>query len=187
VKVRFLKQPAYANGDWLHLGDGRCLRLGSSLAAAVEAVFSSATVSDALQLTGPPASHVVGEINLPIAESYDVVILEQGYGGVFVHAAQLARTLRRHYRVLMLVPGDPFFGIARHSDDLTVPRLREAGRCGGAVCSRCGNAAEWDRGSVRAGGCGRVDGVARRGEHRGGGSRVVRDRCLDFLRAPLND
>jgi hypothetical protein len=55
------------------------------------------------------------------------------------------------------------------------------------VCSRGGNAAEWDRGSVRAGGCGRVDGVARRGEHRGGGSRVVRDRCLDFLRAPLND
>ncbi len=51
------------------------------------------------------------------------------------------------------------------------------------MCSRGGNAAEWDRGSVRAGGCGRVDGVARRGEHRGGGSRVVRDRCLDFLRA----
>jgi len=57
------------------------------------------------------------------------------------------------------------------------------GRCGGAVCSRGGNAAEWDRGSVRAGGCGRVDGVARRGQARGGGSRVVRDRCLDFLRA----
>jgi hypothetical protein len=58
-----------------------------------------------------------------------------------------------------------------------------AGRCGGAVCSRGGNAAEWDRGSVRAGGCDRVGGVARRGEDRGGGSRVVRDRCLDFLRA----
>ena len=36
---------------------------------------------------------------------------------------------------------------------------------------------------MRAGGCGRVDGVARRGQARGGGSRVVRDRCLDFLRA----
>ncbi len=57
------------------------------------------------------------------------------------------------------------------------------GRCGGAVCSRGGNAAEWDRGSVRAGGCGRVDGVARRGQDRGGGSRVVRDHCLGFLRA----
>ena len=57
------------------------------------------------------------------------------------------------------------------------------GRCGGAVCSRGGNAAEWDRGSVRAGGCGRVHGVARRGQDRGGGFRVVRDRCLDFLRA----
>jgi hypothetical protein len=38
-----------------------------------------------------------------------------------------------------------------------------AGRGAGAVCSRGGNAAEWGRGSVQAGGCGRVDGVARRG------------------------
>lgn len=38
-----------------------------------------------------------------------------------------------------------------------------AGRGAGAVCSRGGNAVEWGRGSVRAGGCGRVDGVARRG------------------------
>ena len=36
---------------------------------------------------------------------------------------------------------------------------------------------------VRAGGCGRVDGVARRVKDRAGGSRVVRDRCLNFLRA----
>ena len=51
----------------------------------------------------------------------------------------------------------------------------------GAVCSCGGNAAEWDRGSVRAGGCGRSDGVARRGQARGGGSQLVRDRCLDLL------
>jgi len=50
------------------------------------------------------------------------------------------------------------------------------GRGGGAVCSRVRNAAAWGRGSVRAGGCGRGDG-------RAGGSRVVRDRCLNFLRA----
>ena len=41
----------------------------------------------------------------------------------------------------------------------------------------------WGWGWVRAGGCGRVDGVARRGYVRGRWSRVVRDRCLDFLRA----
>jgi len=51
------------------------------------------------------------------------------------------------------------------------------------VCSRGGNAVAWGRGSVRAGGCGRVDGVARRVKDRAGGSRVVRDRCLNFLRA----
>ncbi len=44
----------------------------------------------------------------------------------------------------------------------------------------------WGRGSVRAGGCGRVDGVARRVKDRAGGSRVVRDRCLNFLRARLH-
>jgi len=38
-----------------------------------------------------------------------------------------------------------------------------AGRGAGAVCSRGGNAAAWARGSVRAGGCGRLDGVRRRG------------------------
>ncbi|MFN6196371.1 MAG: exosortase/archaeosortase family protein, partial [Planctomycetota bacterium] len=45
------------------------------------------------------------------------------------------------------------------------------------------DAAEWGLESVRAGGCGRVDGVARRRQDRGGASRVVRDRCLNFLRA----
>ena len=61
-----------------------------------------------------------------------------------------------------------------------------AGRGGVAVCSRAGvrrDAAEWGLESVRAGGCGRVDGVARRRQDRGGASRVVRDRCLNFLRA----
>jgi hypothetical protein len=42
-----------------------------------------------------------------------------------------------------------------------------------SFCSRGGNVVEWGRGSVQAGGCGRVDGVARRGENRAGGSRVV--------------
>jgi hypothetical protein len=37
------------------------------------------------------------------------------------------------------------------------------GRGGGAVCSRGGDAVEWGRGWVRAGGCGRVDERARRG------------------------
>ncbi|MFN9844340.1 MAG: winged helix-turn-helix transcriptional regulator, partial [Planctomycetota bacterium] len=40
---------------------------------------------------------------------------------------------------------------------------------------------------VQAGGCGRVDGVARRGHDVGDGSRVVRDRCLNFLRAHLGE
>jgi hypothetical protein len=66
--------------------------------------------------------------------------------------------------------------------------LRSLGVRGvGAVCSRGGNAVAWGRGSVRAGGCGRVDGVARRVKDRAGGSRVVRDRCLNFLRALVGD
>jgi integrase len=51
------------------------------------------------------------------------------------------------------------------------------------MCSRGGDAAEWGRGSVRAGGCGRVDERAIRVHDLAGGSRVVRDRCLNFLRA----
>ena len=64
---------------------------------------------------------------------------------------------------------------------------RSCGRWPVAARERCaragGDAAAWGRGSVRAGGCGRVDGVARRRWNRAAGSRVVRDRCLNFLRA----
>jgi hypothetical protein len=53
------------------------------------------------------------------------------------------------------------------------------------VCSRGGDAVERGRGWVRAGGCGRVDERAIRGHDLAGGSRVVRDRCLNFLRASV--
>jgi glycosyltransferase involved in cell wall biosynthesis len=63
---------------------------------------------------------------LELRRCYDVILVEQGYGGVYVHSYELAKSLRRNgYSVLLLSPEDPLFEKRRHPDDVTLPRLRE--------------------------------------------------------------
>jgi glycosyltransferase involved in cell wall biosynthesis len=139
IAIPYLREPAFANGPWLHTGSAAYANVGSELAAAIESVFTATTpfavsgtqvVLPELVLN-PPAecadvvSRVMRTIALPLAAHYDIVVLEQGYGGVFVHATDLVARLRERWRVLFLAPGDPFFGGGRHPDDITLPRLQE--------------------------------------------------------------
>jgi hypothetical protein len=93
-------------------------------------------------------------------------------GGKSAQAVGLALT--RHQRVAIFRQnGTELVGIVDYIADVLGNRDGYAlpSRGAGAVCSRGGNAASWGRGSVRAGGCGRVDRVARRGHDQAGGSR----------------
>jgi glycosyltransferase involved in cell wall biosynthesis len=55
---------------------------------------------------------------------YDIAIVDQGYGGVYVHAVELWRQLRRRWRTLLIAPVDPLFEDAAEGDLLTLEGLR---------------------------------------------------------------
>jgi glycosyltransferase involved in cell wall biosynthesis len=76
-------------------------------------------VAARLQSTG-----VLGLIELSLAPRYDLIVVEQGYGGVYVHTLELVKRLRRRWRVLLLslapLPYDP----EAHPDNLILTHLR---------------------------------------------------------------
>lgn len=69
--------------------------------------------------------NVAGIVALDLAEEYDIIAVDQGYGGVYVHTVELVAMLRERYRVLLISPEDPLFEDSRHADDLTVPLLKQ--------------------------------------------------------------
>lgn len=69
--------------------------------------------------------NLVGLARLGLKPVYDIIAIDQGYGGVYVHTVELVEKLRRRWNVLLISPEDPLFEDGRHPDDLTVPRLKE--------------------------------------------------------------
>ncbi len=57
---------------------------------------------------------------------YDVVLLDQGYGGVWVHTVQLWKRLRARVRALVISPTDPLFEDLRDPDLLTLASIRRS-------------------------------------------------------------
>jgi hypothetical protein len=132
ILFHYLRQPAFANGEVLEMAGGRRWKIGRKLATVIEDLFAlpetctqPIDTQDCSSESQSLLKDVLGRIELDIAQQYDVIVVEQGYGGVFVHAVDLVAQLRLTLRVLFLAPGDPFFGAGRHADDLTIPRLRE--------------------------------------------------------------
>lgn len=71
------------------------------------------------------SENLVTLLPLALQKRYDIVIAEQGYGGVYVHSYEMAKEFRRRgLRALLLSPADPMFESQRHSDDVTLPLLQ---------------------------------------------------------------
>ncbi len=76
--------------------------------------------------------NLVGIVQLPLLRRYDLIIVEQGYGGVYVHSYELVKHLRSiGKRVLMLSPEAPLFESEFHADDVFMSKLEES--CPGAT------------------------------------------------------
>ena len=71
-----------------------------------------------------PANHI-GLAALNLRSHYDFVLIDQGYGGVYVHTVELWKKLRRRWRSLLIAPVEPLFEGRHHDDVLTLERLRE--------------------------------------------------------------
>ena len=93
--------------------------------ASVEESSDVDAVHSRLREAYGKSGNLIQAIELCLREFYDVIWVEQGYGGVYVHSVELVKQLRKRFRVLLIAPEDPLFEEERHEDDLTVPRLRE--------------------------------------------------------------
>ena len=72
------------------------------------------------------SQNLIALVRLKLWSHYDVILVEQGYGGVYVHSYELAKSFRRRgLRVLVLSPEDPLFETKRHVDDVTLRRMQE--------------------------------------------------------------
>lgn len=52
---------------------------------------------------------LIGLVELEVPEQVDVLLVEQGYGGVYVHSVELHKKLRERWSSLLLSPVDPLF------------------------------------------------------------------------------
>ena len=70
-------------------------------------------------------SRAIGVTEVDVEPEYDVVVVEQGYGGVYVHTTELLKRLSERWRCLLICPETPLFSDSTGTDTLTLRGLRE--------------------------------------------------------------
>ena len=140
LELPYLKRPYFLDGSEIRLS-GRVSEVRSAEEARVlERVFAAgATVDELVDELDPSAEapgervaeileanrRVVGRVRVDVAEDYDIVVVEQGYGGVYVHTIELLKRLRERWRCLLICPEAPLFSDTPGTDTLTLRHLRE--------------------------------------------------------------
>jgi glycosyltransferase involved in cell wall biosynthesis len=142
VQLPYFRRPVFCDDQMARMGHQQARLLGKLEAELLHEVWCSRITLGAMaaRLTGPGSSldavtrsleqrfadagNAIGCVEIPVSrQPYDIVIVDQGYGGVYVHTVELARQLRTRWRVLLLAPVDPLFASDRHPDDVTLPAL----------------------------------------------------------------
>lgn len=144
VELAALRRPAFLRrhqlhhgvSDPVHLTDSRQRDLITRLAQGATPLHTVARILKPRRPTASSLDHLrevysspgnlVALVRLQLKAQYDLILVEQGYGGVYVHSYELAKWFRRQgRRVLVLSPEDPLFESGRHPDDVTLRRLTE--------------------------------------------------------------
>lgn len=68
---------------------------------------------------------VIALVEVEAPEDVDILLIEQGYGGVYVHSVELMKQLRERWSCLLLSPVDPMFDTSPPPEVLTLDRLRQ--------------------------------------------------------------
>lgn len=73
---------------------------------------------------GDPDS-VVGLASVEVDDAYDIVVVDQGYGGVYVHTIELLKQLGLRWKCLLICPENPLFDDSSGTDVVTLKQLRK--------------------------------------------------------------
>ncbi|MBI5364851.1 MAG: glycosyltransferase family 4 protein [Planctomycetes bacterium] len=145
VRIPFLRLPCFVDGDEVRYGNGARQEVSSSEAAMVRAVFAGGvTLEELVEIGGLDAGrdtmeatedlarvfsdprNAIGVLELEAPLDPEIIVVEQGYGGVYVHTVELFKELRKRWRCLLLSPVEPLFEPEPLPDVLTLERLCRA-------------------------------------------------------------
>lgn len=82
-------------------------------------------VTERLRSAFAQATSVIGVVEVELPDKLDVILVEQGYGGVYVHSVELFRKLQARWSCLLLSPVDPLFEEEPLEGVLTLDQLRK--------------------------------------------------------------
>lgn len=141
--IPYLRLPCSVQGSDLHFGHRAPGESSAAQRAVASAVFEGGRdVRDLAELhaavTGGDAAasepllraaflddtSLVGCVDVDAPEEVDILMVEQGYGGVYVHSVELLRQLRSRWRCLLLSPVEPLFEPDPLPDVITLEGLQ---------------------------------------------------------------
>lgn len=70
------------------------------------------------------ADGAIGLVHVELEDRYDVVVVDQGYGGVYVHTIELLKRLGRTWSCLLICPEPPLFQDTPGTQVITLAQLR---------------------------------------------------------------
>lgn len=135
-RLVILRTPCVVGDGYARLPFGQRQAVSATRAAALQHVIDGgATYESVVERLAPEerealdlsdSEGLLGEVPVEIPDDVDVLLIEQGYGGVFVHSVELFRQLRARWNCLLLSPVEPLFEPRRIDGVLSLERLREA-------------------------------------------------------------
>lgn len=139
----FLKIPSLEKVEYIRFHDSLDLQESTLEKIVNRIIVSSCTLEDIVQIAASDylckdkeviraqlialykkTEGHIGLIDLELDENYDMIVIEQGYGGTFVHTLELIKRLRKKWRILLVSQSDPFFASENHPDNITLNGLK---------------------------------------------------------------
>lgn len=134
LELTYLRAPCFVEGEELRHAHGARQRLSPSRAAAIRHVLAGGATkestlacleeSERAEADFSAVDGLIGVVEVDVQDDLDVVMVEQGYGGVYVHSVELLRHLKGRWRCLLLSPVDPLFEPEPVDGTVTLDQLR---------------------------------------------------------------
>lgn len=142
----YLKTPYFSHGDVVSLGGTSNAAGTPQKLALLESIFAGGVelgtlaesiafdrgepdqdaVRERLRRTFSDPHSAIGCASVAAARTYDIIVVDQGYGGVYVHTIELLKRLSSRWSCLLICPEDPLFEDSCGTDVITLRSLRKS-------------------------------------------------------------
>lgn len=145
LRIPFFRQPCFVDGEEIRFnhtvqpanaGEQELLRsifLGGVTTEDLAGILCKhgegddpAAVRLRLSAAFAAPDSLIGEVEVEVPDQVDIMLIEQGYGGVYVHTVELMKQLRQRWSCLLLSPVPPLFDRNPPPEVVTLEGLRLA-------------------------------------------------------------